>query len=277
MTGEADRGLFGPGSMVWRVNREGTLLLGGGAAAILQVAHPLVAAGVGEHSNYETDPWGRLYRTLDITTKITFGSTEVARKAARAIQMAHRRVHGTLPEAAGRFPAGTPYDAGDPELQMWVHATLVATSLTVYGRNVGRLSIADQRRYYEEQKTMGEAFGVPVDLQPRTLAEFWDYYCAMLESDALAVTDVTRTVARSVMRPDLPLGGRPFFDALNLSTVGLLPPRFRDELGLTWGPNRQRLWDASGAVLRIALPALPSLVREFPPARSADRRFRAAA
>ena len=277
MGGSRDNGLFGPGTVTWRVNREGSLLIGGGAAAILQVAHPLVAAGVGEHSRYQTDPWGRLQRTLDITTRITFGSTEVAAKAARAIQMAHKRVHGTLPWDAGRFPAGTPYDANDPELQMWVHATLVATSLTVYTRWIAPLSITDQRRFYEEQKTMGEAFGVPRDIQPDTLADFYDYYDAMLESDALASTPVLHEVAESILRPALPLRGRPVSDAVALATAGLMTPRWREELGLPWSPGRERVLDASRFVLRRALPLLPGVVREFPGARSADRRIRTAA
>ena len=272
-----DQGLFGPGSVTWRVNREGSILIGGGAAAILQVAHPLVAAGVGEHSRYDVDPWGRLQRTLEITTKMTFGSTADAHDGARAIQMAHRRVHGELPWDAGRFPAGTPYDANDPELQMWVHATLVATSMTVYMHWIGALSIADQRRFYEEQKSIGELFGVPRDMQPATLGDFWAYYNEMLASDAIAATPVLREVTRSVMRPALPLGGRPLSDALNLATVWLLPARLRDELELSWGPNRERLLDASRVLVRRALPLLPGVVRDFPAARGADRRVGTAA
>src|SRR4051812_10480420 len=76
--GMTDTGLFGPGSMTWRVNREGVLLLGGGRALLLQVAHPLVAAGVSQHSNYREDPFGRLYRTLDTVTTVVFGDTEQA-------------------------------------------------------------------------------------------------------------------------------------------------------------------------------------------------------
>ena len=277
MAADRDVGLFGPGSITWRVNREGALLIGGGAAAILQVAHPLVAAGVGEHSNYRTDPWGRLYRTLDITTKITFGSTPTAHKAARAIQMAHKRVHGELPWDAGRFPAGTPYDANDPELQMWVHATLVANSLAVYTRWIGTLTIAEQRLFYEEQKTAGEMFGVPIDVQPATLADFYDYYDDMLASDHLASTPVLHEVTASIMTPDLPLGGRPLSDAVKLATAGLMTPRWRAELGLPWGPNRERVLDASRFVFRRALPLLPSVAREFPGARSAHRRARTAA
>ena len=272
-----DGGLFGPGSVTWRVNREGSILIGGGAAAILQVAHPLVAAGVGEHSRYDVDPWGRLVRTLEITTKMTFGTTADAQEGSRAIRMAHKRVHGKLPWDAGRFPAGTPYDASDPELAMWVHATLVATSLTVYTHWIGPLAISDQRRFYDEQMAIGELFGVPRERQPATLADFYDYYDEMQASDALAWTPVLQDVARSVMRPALPLHGRPLVDALNLATVWLLPPRLRDELGLRWGPNRERLLDASRALVRRALPLLPGAVREFPAARGADRRVKTAA
>jgi uncharacterized protein (DUF2236 family) len=276
MAGGREAGLFGPGSVTWRVNREGSILIGGGAAAILQVAHPLVAAGVGEHSRYQVDPWGRLLRTLAITTKMTFGSIEDAQDGARAIEMAHRRVRGVLPWNAGRFPAGTPYDAADPGLQMWVHATLVATALAVYTRWIAPLSIGDQRRFYDEQKAIGELFGVPRDRQPATLAAFYDYYNRMLESDELAATPVLHDVARSVMRPALPFGGRPLSDALNLGTAGLLGPRWRAELGIAWGPSRERLLDASRFVVRRALPLLPGLVRDFPAARGADRRVRAA-
>lgn len=276
MGGRCDTGLFGPGSVTWRVNREGSLLIGGGAAAILQVAHPLVAAGVGEHSRYQTDPFGRLNRTLELTTTITFGSTDDAQRAARAIQMAHKRVHGELPWDAGRFPAGTPYDAGDPELQMWVHATLVATSLTVYQRWIGSLTITDQRRFYDEQKTAGEMFGVPRDMQPATLADFHLYYDEMLASDALAPTPVLHEVTASFMRPDLPFGGRPLSDAVELATAWLMTPRWRAELGLPWSPARERLLDASRLVFRRALPLVPRIAREFPAARSADRRVAAA-
>src|SRR6266487_156000 len=149
-----DAGLFGPGSLVWRVNREGILLLGGGRALILQVAHPLVAAGVEQHSSFREDPWGRLSRTLDVTTRIVFGSTTEAEEASARLWRVHGRVHGVSAD-------GVAYDARDPELLMWVHATLVDTALLVYRRYVGPLSIGELRRYYEEQRLLGEKFGVP--------------------------------------------------------------------------------------------------------------------
>jgi uncharacterized protein (DUF2236 family) len=268
----SDAGLFGPGSVTWRVNREGVLLLGGGAALTLQVAHPLVAAGVAEHSNYREDPWGRLYRTLDLTTKIVFGSTEVAEEASARIKHVHGRVKGVTKEDGGRYPAGTEYDARNPELLMWVHATLVRTSLDVYARYVGPLSIGERRAYYEEQKLLGEQFGIPRDRQPDDYAAFNDYFADMLASDRIAVTDALRDVVDATLRPELPLVMRPLLEALNLATVGLLPDRLRADLGLKWTRNRRRVFDASRVVLSAALPVLPRVMREFPPARSADRR-----
>ena len=272
----SDPGLFGPDSVTWRVNREGVLLLGGGAALIMQVAHPLVGAGVAEHSNYREDPWGRLYRTLDITTSIVFGSTTTANEASERLREVHTRVHGLTKEDGGRYAAGTKYSANDPKLAMWVHATLVDTSMHVYQAYVGQLSQAEKLRYYEEQKRLGEMFGVPIDRQPATLAEFYEYFDAMVDEE-LAVTGALRDVVDATMRPELPFVARPLVEALNLATVSLLPERLRTELGLDWGDTRRRLVSASRVLMRRALPALPRLLREFPPARSADRRVAAAA
>jgi uncharacterized protein (DUF2236 family) len=271
------QGLFGPDTMTWRINREGVLLLGGGRALILQVAHPLVAAGVSQHSNYREDPWGRLYRTLDVTTEIVFGSSGQSQAAAERLWNRHGLVKGQSEEDGGRFPAGTPYRAHDPELLMWVHATLVDSSLLVYDRYVRRLSRRERERYYDEQKLLGERFGIPLDHQPRTLSDFERLFARTVESE-LAVTDTLRDVTDVVLRPALPLAvrplGYPLFQALNLATVGMLPPRLREELGLPWGPGRERMLGASHALLRNLLPLVPAVAREFPRARSADRRLR---
>ncbi len=272
----SDAGLFGPESVTWRVNREGVLLLGGGAALILQVAHPLVGAGVAEHSNYREDPWGRLYRTLDLTTSIVFGSTVEAQEASERIRNVHARVHGVTQEDGGKYPAGTSYSANDPTLGMWVHATLVDTAMQVYTAYVGSLSHAEKVRYYEEQKRLGVMFGVPIEQQPKTLPGFYEYFDRMVEEE-LAVTSALSDVVDATMRPPLPFVARPLVEAVNLTTVSLLPARLRDELGLELGTNRRRLVAASRALIRRALPVLPRLFREFPPARSADRRVSAAA
>jgi len=157
---------------------------------------------------------------------------------------------------------------------MWVHATLVNTSLLVYTRYVGSLSIGEQQRYYEEQKVLGEQFGIPRDRQPETFADFNEYMREMLASDRLAATDALRDVVDATLHPDLPVVMRPVVEAVNVATTGLLPERLRQELDLPWGPNRERLMGASRVVLSALLPVLPRVMREFPPARSAERRVR---
>lgn len=269
-----DHGLFGPESVTWRVNRESVLLLGGGRALLLQVAHPRVGAGVEQHSNYREDPWGRLYRTLDTTTRIVFGDSETAERAARRLRGVHGRVKGVVTD--GRA-AGTAYRAGDHDLLLWVWATLVESSLLVYTRYVGPLKVADVEAYYEEQKRFLVACGAPAETAPATFADFMAYYDATVE-EVLEVTPAARAVADSVLRPRrLPLPLRPVFDLLNLATVGLLPPSVRDDYGLGWGPQRERVLGTSTAVVRRLMPALPALVRELPSARSANRRLRSTA
>src|SRR5438270_2462341 len=114
-----DPGLFGPQSMIWNVARERVLVAAGPAALLMQLAHPLVAAGVAAHSDFRRDPFARLRSTLDATLKISFGDTAQAHRAATRVMTVHRRVRGRLGERVGRFPAGTTYDATDPRLAMW--------------------------------------------------------------------------------------------------------------------------------------------------------------
>jgi uncharacterized protein (DUF2236 family) len=157
---------------------------------------------------------------------------------------------------------------------MWVHATLVHVSLDVYKRYVAPLTIAEQRRYYEEQMLAAEKFGIPREKQPATFSEFNDYFEDMLAGDDTAVTAALLDVVDATLNPPLPRVAKPLVEALNLATVGLLPASLRADLKLPWSPTRQRLFNASRVVLSRALPVLPRLFREFPPARSADRRVR---
>ena len=253
--------MFGPGSLTWRVNGESVLLLGGGRALILQVAHPKVAAGVARFSNYREDPWGRLYRTLDTTLKIVFGDPRTSRAAAERLRRVHTRVAGT-------DDRDEPYRALDPELLLWVHATLIDTSLTIFERYVSPLTPRERGIYYEEMKTLGEAYSIPGDAMPQDHAAFRRYWGSML-GGGLRVTETTRDVADAVLRPDLPRIAWPAIEAIRLVTVGTLPEALRAELGLEWGPGRERLLAASQLTIRRLLPLLPALMRRFPPARSA--------
>jgi uncharacterized protein (DUF2236 family) len=260
--------LPGPGSLSWRVGRESVLLLGGGRALILQVAQPQVAAGVGQFSNYREDPWGRIYRTIDVTLKIVFGDPHTSRAAAEQLRRRHARIKGL-------DDRGEPYEALDPDLLRWVQATLIDTSLLIYERYVGALTERERQLYFEEMKLLGEPYGIPRECQPADYAAFKRYYEGML-AGGLRVTETLRDVTDAVLRPELPFVARPAVEALRLVTVGHLPPSLRAELGLDWGPLREGLLRASAGTVRRMMPLLPGLLRDLPAARAAERREAAA-
>jgi uncharacterized protein (DUF2236 family) len=248
--------LLGPDTVSWRVNREGVVLAGGGRALLLQVAHPQVAAGVEQHSNYQSEPWGRLYRTLDTTFKITFGDAETSARASARLQGRHRTVRGT-------DDTGAAYDARDPALLLWVWATLVESAVVVYERCVAPLSRADRERHYEEQQLFALACGIPDGGWPDGLDAFEDYYATML-ADELRVTAAARAVAHAIVHPRLPGPLRPAMAPNTLLTAGLLPPALRAAYGLAWSPRRERLLELTLTGLRLGGRATPRVLRHAP-------------
>jgi uncharacterized protein (DUF2236 family) len=266
---DPSRSLFGPRSITWRVNREGLLLLGGGRALLLQVAHPLIAAGVAAHSRFRAEPLARLWRTLDLMLTIVFADAADALAAVRAIERVHARVRGVLDAPVGPFPRGAPYDASDPELLLWVHATLVDTALLVYERFVAPLAPRARAAYHAESKVVARLLGIPPDLVPRTPGEFQDYLAGMIASDVLTVGAVGRDVADSVLRPPVSVVLRPAIPLANLLTAGLLPPVLRTRYGLSWSAGHEALLRAVAMATRTVLPFVPAWMRLMPHARRA--------
>jgi uncharacterized protein (DUF2236 family) len=169
---------------------------------------------------------------------VTYGSKSEADRAAEAVRIVHTRVRGTTTSQLGRFPPGTPYSAENPDLMLWVHATLVEASLAVHERFVARLSRAEQERYYDEMALVARLFGTPASILPPTLADFREYFAAEIASDTIAVTAPAREVAEVILRAPLPTPMRVLVPAHRLATAGLLPARLRAEYGLCWGPVR---------------------------------------
>jgi len=270
-TVDPQRSLFGPESVTWRVNREAFLLLGGGRALLLQIAHPLVAAGVAEHSGFELAPLARLRRTLELTLAVTFGNAAEALAAVQRIERVHARVRGVLPEAVGPFARGTPYDASDPALLLWVHATLVDTALLVYQRFVGRLSAAERAAHYAETMITARLFGIPPALIPPTPSAFAAYMREMIAGPTLAVGPASRAIAAPLLAPPLPMGLRQLASSTKLFTVGLLPAAIRRRYGYSWSRTHASALRVLTAAIRTGLPVLPRLVRDFPQARRAVR------
>ena len=263
---------LGRNPVAWRIHRETALLLGGPRALLLQLAHPLVAQGVADHSGFLEDPLGRLRATLDAMLGIVFGDERAARTIAAQIGSRHESVHGMLEEGTERYPAGTPYDATDPELLLWVHATLVDTTYRLYERLVTHLSDADRIGYYDESKRIALLLGVPASILPETLEDFERYVETTIARD-LAVTPTAQKLADAVLHPPL---GLPRFvgDLASVVTAELLPETLRQGYGLRWSPGRE-IWGARIlTLLARARPLLPRLAREMPQARHALRSWR---
>ncbi|MDQ3147557.1 MAG: DUF2236 domain-containing protein, partial [Actinomycetota bacterium] len=210
-------GLFPPGAVIRRVNAEPVILLGGGRAVLMQLAHPSVAAGVAEHSGFAADPFRRLRQTLVAMNTIVYGTEEDARTTASELAAVHHRVRGAT------------YAADDPELLLWVHATLVDTALRVHRRFLGELAADVAETYYLESTAVAELLGVPLDRQPPDLAAFRTYVRATVGE--LAVSDTARRLAAEVLHPRLPLVTGPLVELARQVTVGLLPPPLRSQFG----------------------------------------------
>jgi len=239
-------GLYPEGSITRRVNRENVLLLGGGRALLMQLAHPMVAAGVDEHSDFRTRPIQRLRRTVRMTMAIVFGDRETALTAARAVNQAHGKVRGR------------DYRALDPELLQWVHATLVDSALVTYETFVKPLSERDREDFYQESKVLGKLLGIPRERFPATLAEFTSYMERTMSEGGVRVGPRALELGSLVLRPRLRLLPGPAMIPFEILTTGLLPPFLRSQYGLAWGDAQQRLF-------RLMVIALPRLVAVTPP------------
>jgi uncharacterized protein (DUF2236 family) len=260
---------FSPDSMIWRVDREMVLLAAGGRALLMQLAHPKVAAGVAEHSHFKGDPLGRLYRTMSTMWSVGFDETALARAALKRVRNVHRRVQGTVP-AAEPLAAGTPYDAVDIELLLWVHATLIDSALFAYDTFVRPLAAEEKSRYYHDSKKLAYLFEIPETLVPRSLADFNGYMERMLVGGEIAVGPAALALAEEILYPS-PWILKPASPLFRLITAGSLPERLRDAYGLTWSEPKEKTLCLITKWIRRLLPLVPSPLRIVPNARAAEK------
>ncbi|HET8840473.1 MAG TPA: oxygenase MpaB family protein [Ktedonobacteraceae bacterium] len=266
-----DFGYYGPDSITWKIGREWAVLLGGGRAVLMQLAHPLVALGVSNHSDYMKDPFGRANRTFLRGEELTFGASRLARRSARMINNQHKHVHGIMPIDAGRFRRGTPYDARDPELLLWVHATLIDTVLLCYQTFVQPLTHAEEEQYYQESKTSGHLLGLQPQQMPESIDDLKAYINEMVSSDSLAPTLQARELAFQTLFPPARPTLRPLMH-LNLNlTNALLPQQVREIYGFEWNRSQQRTFDLAARSMRLVLPRMPARLRELPITRALMR------
>jgi uncharacterized protein (DUF2236 family) len=294
-----DPGLYGPGSEAWRLNREAALLVGAGPRALLlQLAHPLVAEGVDQHSDFRADPWARLAGTLRSYLRIVYGTTAQARGEIRRLNTLHGAVTGPIhdPGAAARF--GTTYEARDPALSLWVHATLVDSTLATVDAWLEPLAPDRRARFYAETLPVGRLFGIPASVLPADIDAFDEWMAAQWAPDGpVHPTATARELAWTILHPPLAplaasgpiaarLGGAagPVAGLLDqlpagmarwvlVPALGLLPEPVRREYGFPWGVRERALSSWLVPAWRAWRPLLPERWRWFPQALAADARM----
>jgi uncharacterized protein (DUF2236 family) len=254
-----------------RLNAERLVLLGWTRAILLQLAHPLVAAGVYDHSSFRATPLAaaaRLHSTIRAMLALSFGTDAEREHALHGIRTIHTRVNGHLPSAVGLFPAGAAYSAEDPALVLWVHLTLLESIPLAYERFIGPVSAAERDSYCAESAWVPIALGArPADV-PVTWTHASEQLSRMYGSGILAVGDQARELSVAVLAPRVTRFVPPVASWNRLVSIGLLPDAIRRLYGLTWSEADQRRFDRTVVRVRALRRTLPSFVALWPEARA---------
>jgi uncharacterized protein (DUF2236 family) len=258
-------GFFGPDSAIWELTKENRLLLASLTPLLLQIAHPKVGAALDDHSTIQNEYSNRMQETYDITDTIIFGDAASAIRAAVIVRRIHERVRGETEEDVGNVDAGEPYYANDPELMLWVWATLVDQVLAGYETYIGPLTTPQRRQFYREMKLFGQLVGMPPQTFPKTVPEFRSYYQTTVDEEITVGTAGAAVADAILVQLPSPLLGA-FFAAATM------PDPVRDEYGLPWGPGRARLHRALSALIRnVPNWTLPARLRYREKYRKFDR------
>jgi uncharacterized protein (DUF2236 family) len=262
---------FTDDALLRRVHREKVVGLSGPRALLMMAAHPVAFEGFFMATGSLDDPYTRLQRTAKVMDAIAWGAKADADRLTRRVRAMHARARGVLPQPAGRFPAGTPWAADDPELLLWIVACLADSAVLVYERYVTGLTPAERDAYWRDYRVIGRLFGLADADMPATWGEFKAYMKGMLASGDLHVTPTARAVGiEVVLRPPVPLKVRPLVELANFITVGLLPGGIRRGFGFSWDPARAIvLRGGAEYAKRVLVPLLPSGWRYVPSAAAA--------
>ncbi|CRK61111.1 hypothetical protein [Alloactinosynnema sp. L-07] len=263
---------LGPHSVTWRVMADARTFLCGGRALLLQVAHPAVGAAVRDHSTFKTDPWPRLWGTVNSALRLTYGGPRAVDEATR-LRALHRDITGV-------DASGNRYHALDPAAYFWVHATLLDSAITAWHHFATPIPQADQHTMYEEWRALGLLLGIPTRAMPEDLPAFRTYMAEMTTrlSDNPTVHDVLTAIAGAIPPPipHLPLWhpiSERLGNHLTALTLGTLPPDLRDRLGLPWTSMDALAFARTADRIRTTVSRLPRWARQYPAATYAYRTF----
>ena len=256
LPGDPRQGFFGPGSVTWQLNRESAVFLGAGRAALLQLAHPWVAAALQQHSTLMHDAVGRFHSTFRVIYTMLFGTRAQATEASRRLYKAHTCIKGELPDQVGMYRQHEHYEANEISALRWVYATLVESAVLAYEFVLPPLGKQHRETYYTESKRIAALCGIPSHLLPPDWADLESYTAEMMTSSLLAVGPKACIMGQAVLAG---VGTRVraprWYRAL---TASWLTPELRSGFALPFGYGEQ-------VIVRRAERWLPRLYGHIPP------------
>ena len=264
----SDPGYFGPHSMMWKVNKEITVLFGGARALLMHAAHPLIAAGARQTSFYQRDPWKRLIRTLSLQNSVTFGTKLEANDSATRINKLHEVIKGK-DEVTGGY-----YDALDHEQLLWVHACLQLSSIYFYEKTVKKLSDNEKNMYHEENLLAAKMVLIDITQVPKThkLLKEW-VIDKSNEENFLKLTDVAEDVKNIISGGPVPKHIKPIWPFISFTAFHTLPQEFKYIYGIKTTAIKKVILGFNLFFLKLTRPFLPPFFRLIPPARWANQRL----
>ena len=266
---KSDPGYFGPNSMMWKVNKEITVLFGGARALLMHAAHPLIAAGARQTSFYQRDPWKRLIRTLSLQNSVTFGTIEEADESANRINKLHEVINGK-DEITGNY-----YDALDHDQLLWVHACLQLSSIYFYEKTVRKLSDMEKDNYHKENMLSAGLVLINLEQMPKTHMELRDWVIKKSrDNDTLILTDVADDVRNIIAGGPVPKHIKPIWPFIAFTAFQTLPKEFKEIYGIKSTKLKDLILYINLSILKFTRPFLPPFFRLIPPARWAKQRLR---
>lgn len=266
-------GMYGPESLMWENIRHSVILLGGGRAALMQLAHPAVAHAVRDHSVVHEDMLGRFMRTMMSAYTIIFGSVDEVKAVSERVYGIHATISGPLDDVPGQEIRR--YHALDPEAVFWVGATLFDTAMIVYERMVRPMDTADRDRLVREAARFWVAFGLAPEACPTNWKDLHGYVERRIESLAPLIGDTARDQAARLFKPQAPFV-QPIFDQIRLITAEMLPDSLRRALRMELEPQERMLARSWIFAAERMVPWLPGRLRYVPAYHEAHRRLRRA-
>ena len=264
----ADPGYFGPDSMMWKVNKEITVLFGGARALLMHAAHPLIAAGARQTSFYQRDPWKRLIRTLSLQNSVTFGTVIEANESATRINKLHEVIKGK-DQITGDY-----YDALNHEQLLWVHACLQLSSIYFYEKTVKKLTDEDKNKYHIENMLSAKLVLIDTDNMPKTHEDLKKWVInKSKENKYLLLTDVAKDVQGIIAGGPVPKHIKPIWPFISFTAFNTLPQEFKDVYGIKTTKINDIILKFNLLLLKITRPFLPPFFRLIPPARWAKQRL----